>query len=93
MLLVCFLVFKASNNLTPVYTTTESLADALNAVMLENNDWYSLLSHTHQADQLEVAALLGARIYKTSDDDANIINPVKSADTTSLQSILRLMDL
>lgn len=77
---------KASTNLTPVYTTTESLTDALNAVLLENNDWYGLLAYTHvKADQLEIAAFAqGARkLYKTSDDDTNIINQSESADTTS----------
>ena len=77
---------KASTNLTPVYTTTESLTDALNAVMLDNNDWYGLLAYSHvKADQLEIAAFAqGARkFYKTSDDDLNIINQSESADTTS----------
>ena len=77
---------KASTNLTPVYTTTESLTDALNAVLLENNDWYGLLAYSHvKADQLEIAAFAqGARkLYKTSDDDVNIINQSESADTTS----------
>ncbi len=78
---------KASTNLTPVYTTTESLTDALNAVMLENNDWYGLMAYSHvKADQLEVAAFAQAarKFYKTSSEDLNIINQSESADTTSV---------
>ena len=77
---------KATTNLTPVYATTESLTDALNAIMLENNDWYGLAAYTHtKADQLEIAAFAqGARkFYKTSDEDTNVINQSESADTTS----------
>jgi hypothetical protein len=77
---------KATTNLTPVYTTTESLTDALNAVMLENNDWYGLTAYTHtKADQLEIAAFAQSarKFYKTSDEDTNIINQSESADTTS----------
>jgi hypothetical protein len=78
---------KASTNLVPVYATTESLTDALNAVMLENNDWYGLMCYSHvKADQLEVAAFAQSsrKFYVTSDDDANIINQSQSADTTSV---------
>ena len=83
---------KASTNLTPVYTTTESLTDALNAVMLENNDWYGLLAYTHtKADQLEIAAFAqGARkFYKTSSEDANIINQSAASDTTSVATAFK----
>lgn len=77
---------KATTNLTPVYTTTESLTDALNAVLLENNDWYGIAAYSHtKSDQIEIAAFAqGARkFYKTSDDDLNIINQSESTDTTS----------
>jgi len=78
---------KASTNLAPVYGGTESLTDALNAIILENNDWYGLTAYTHtKADQLEIAAFAQAarKLYKTSSSDTNIINQSLSADTTSV---------
>lgn len=78
---------KATTNLTPVYAGTETLTDALNAIALENNDWYGLLAYTHvKADQIEIAnyAQPARKFYVTSDDDANIINQSESADTTSV---------
>lgn len=78
---------KASTNLTPVYGGTETLTDALNAIVLENNDWYGLLASTHvKADQLEIAAFAQAarKFYKTSSSDTNIINQSLAADTTSV---------
>ena len=78
---------KASTSLTPAYGGTESITDALNAVILENNDWYGLQLHSHvKADQLEAAAFAQAakKFYKTSSQDANIINQSESADTTSV---------
>lgn len=78
---------KATTNLTPVYAGTETLTDALNAIALENNDWYGLLAYTHvKADQIEIAnwAQSARKFYKTSDDDANIINQSHDADTTSV---------
>ena len=78
---------KGSTNLTPVYGGTESITDALNAVILENNDWYGLQVYSHvKADQLEAAAFAQAakKFYKTSSSDTNIINQSASADTTSV---------
>lgn len=78
---------KASTNLTPAYGGTESITDALNAVILENNDWYGLQVYSHvKADQLEAAAFAQAakKFYKTSSQDANIINQSESSDTTSV---------
>lgn len=78
---------KASTNLTPVYGGTDTITDALNAVILENNDWYGLQVYSHvKADQLEAAAFASAakKFYKTSSSDTNIINQSASADTTSV---------
>lgn len=78
---------KATTNLTPVYTTTETLTDALSAVLLENNDWYGLACYSHvKADQLEVAAfaIANKKFYKTSDDASDAINQSESADTTTV---------
>lgn len=78
---------KASTNLTPAYGGTESITDALNAVILENNDWYGLQVYSHvKADQLEAAAFAQAakKFYKTSSQDANVINQSESSDTTSV---------
>ena len=82
----------ASSNLTPVYGGTESLTDALNAILLENNDWYGLTAYTHvKADQLEIAAFAqGARKdYRTSSSNANIINQSAQADTTSVAAAFK----
>ena len=78
---------KGSTNLTPVYGGTETITDALNAIVLENNDWYGLTCSDHtKAAQLELAAFAQAarKLYKTSSSDANIINQSLNADTTSV---------
>lgn len=78
---------KASTNLTPVYATTESLTDAVNAVILANNDWYGLMGYSHvKADQLELAAVAQAarKKYYTSSNDLNIVNQTFNTDTTSV---------
>ena len=82
---------KASTNLTPVYTTTESLTDALTAVQLESDDWYGINCYSHvKADQLEVAAFSESnkKLYGTSSTDANIVNQTLLADTTSIAKAL-----
>ena len=83
---------KASTNLTPVYGGTETITDALNAVILENNDWYGLQVYSHvKADQLEAAAFAQAakKFYKTSSSDANIINQSELSDTTSVAAAFK----
>lgn len=83
---------KASTNLTPVFATTETFADALTAVQLESNDWYGLTAYTRtKADQLAIAAWAQAadKLYGTASTDANIINQTLSADTTSAAVALR----
>ena len=81
----------ASENLVPVYATTESLTNALAAIALENQDWYGLLGYSHvKADQLELAAYAQAnrKFYATSSSDVNIINQSFSVDTTSIAKAL-----
>lgn len=83
---------KGSTNLTPVYGGTETITDASNAVILENNDWYGYQVYSHvKADQLEAAAFAQAakKFYKTSSSDANIINQSASADTTSVATAFK----
>lgn len=81
-----------STNLTPVYTTAESLTTALNTVQLANNDWYGLVSYSHvKADVLEVAAWAQAakKFYSSSSNDTTIINSTLSSDTTSIATALK----
>jgi len=81
-----------STNLTPVYTTAETLTTALNTVQLANNDWYGLVAYSHvKADVLEIAAWAqGAKkFYSSSSSDATIINTTLSSDTTSIATALK----
>lgn len=83
---------KATDNLTPVYATTESLTNALTAIQLEDDSWYGLAAYTHvKADQLEIAAFAQSakKLYGTSSSDTNIINQTASADTTSVATALK----
>lgn len=83
---------KATTNLTPVYTSTETLTDALNAIQLESNDFYGVTAYTHvKADVLEIASWAEAntKLYGTSSSDTNIINQTANADTTSIATALK----
>ena len=83
---------KASDNLTPVYSTTESLTNALTNISLEDSTWYGLAAYTHvKADVLEIAAYAQSakKLFGTSSSDANIINQTASADTTSVATALK----
>lgn len=83
---------KATTNLTPVYSTTETFTDALTAIQAESNDFYGIVAHSHvKADQLMVAAWAqsNAKLYGTSSTDTNIINQTLSADTTSIATALK----
>lgn len=83
---------KASDNLTPVYSTTESLTNALTNISLEDSSWYGLAAYTHvKADVLEIAAYAQSakKLFGTSSSDANIINQTASADTTSVATALK----
>jgi hypothetical protein len=82
---------KATNNLTPVFSTTETFTEALDAIKLESNDWYGVVSHSHvKADVLEVASWVQAneKLFITSSTDTNIVNQTANADTTSTATAL-----
>lgn len=85
---------KASTNLVPVYSTTETLTEALDEVQLESNDFYGVVSYSHvKADVLEVSAWVEAnyKIFGSSSSDANIINQTLDADTTSVAKALNAL--
>ncbi len=85
---------KASNNLVPVYATTETFTEGLDAVQLESNDFYAVVSHSQvKADVLEVAAWVeaNAKMYGTSTSDTTVINTTLSADTTSVAKALNTL--
>lgn len=77
-----------SSNLTQVNTApTETWVEALEAVELENNDWYALTAETHvDADILALAGAIEARrkIYGTSTQDST----VPTTSTTDIASDL-----
>lgn len=84
---------KATTNLVPVYAASETLTDALAAIVLENNTWYGLAAYTHvKADILEIAAWAeGAKkLYGTSSADADIYSAV-GTDTTSVAAQLKAL--
>lgn len=77
---------KASSNLTPVYATTETLTEAVQAILMESNEWYGGMGYSHiKADQLELAAAFSAarKTYLTSSSDPTAINSSYNADNTS----------
>ncbi len=67
--------------------TIEDADTALSAIKLVDFDWYGIgLVDRTSAQQLKVVtwAESNKRLFLTADDDANIINQSKAADTTSL---------
>ena len=83
---------KETTNLVPVYSSTETITDALTAVQTESNDFYGIVVHSHvKADQLLAAAWAQAndKLYGTSSSDANIINQTELSDTTSIATALK----
>ena len=83
---------KATTNLVPVYSTTETITDALTAVQSESNDFYGIVLHSHtKADQLLGAAWAQAndKLFGTSSTDTNIINQTEVSDTTSIATALK----
>lgn len=82
---------KKSDNLSVVYTATETLSAALAAIKLVNNDWYGLSCYSHvAADILAVAAVAEAekKLYGASSSDAGIKSDV-GTDTTSIAYSLK----
>lgn len=79
---------EASNNLTPVnLASTESMADALDAITASNNTWYAVVSDSHL--QAEVVALSDAvatrrKIFGTSSQDPAVI----TNGTTDVAAVL-----
>lgn len=85
---------KASTNLVPVYATTETFTEALDAVQLESNDFYGVVSYSHvKVDVLEVAAWAEAnlKLFGTASSDTTIINSTFDADTTSVAKALNAL--
>lgn len=83
---------KATTNLVPVYTTTETLTDALTTIQIENDDWYGLAAYTHvKADVLEIAAWAQSakKLFGTSSSDTTIVNSTLASDTTSVAVALK----
>lgn len=83
---------KASTNLVPVFATTETLTDALDAIQLESNDFYGVTLYSRtKADVLEVAQWVQSneKLFGTASADTNIINTTAAADTTSTAYALK----
>lgn len=83
---------KETTNLVPVYSTTETITDALTAVQAESNDFYGIVLHSQtKANQLLGAAWAQAndKLFGTSSTDTNIINQTEASDTTSIATALK----
>jgi hypothetical protein len=68
-------------------TASEDHTDALDAIVLEDNDWYGLIiTDRTAANVAEVAfwAEANTKLFATASADPNIINQTLSADTTSI---------
>jgi hypothetical protein len=74
-------VISSINNCTDVYTTTQSAADTLAAIQVENNDWYFMCAEDHtEVFQLAMAAEIEAtatsdypKMYFTTTQDVNTL--------------------
>lgn len=76
--------------------TSEDHVDALDAILLEDNDWYGLVIIDRTAANVEdVAAWAEAntKLFSTASADPNIINQTLSADTTSIAALFKLSSL
>lgn len=73
-------------------TATENYDDALDAIVLYDDDWYGLcIDSRTQATQEDVAAWTEAKkkIFVTADSTANIVDTTDAADTTTLAAVLK----
>lgn len=75
---------KLSSNITDALTTTESLTDALNAVLVANSTFYGIAAYTHlEADILEISVFANAGKYLYGYSTANVTDK-----TTALTAIM-----
>lgn len=87
-----FSVVVVGSNLSvekSAYSTTETVADSLNAVDDENPDWYALAMTSHVSADVQAAAAVietQRRIFLTSSSDVNILDAV---DITDIAYILK----
>ena len=87
-------VSQIQGTMTVVVTAVgvEDLDDALDLLVLEDDDWYGLCTVTRiQSDQEDVAAWAETKtkIYIPGAYDANIMNTTDAADTTTLAAVLK----
>lgn len=72
---------------------TEDIVDALDDVVIEDDDWYGLcITSRTQADQEDVAEWTETKkkIFVLASAEPNIKNQTKTADTTSIAAVLRV---
>ncbi|NIQ06866.1 MAG: DUF3383 domain-containing protein [Candidatus Korarchaeota archaeon] len=83
---------KLTSNISVVLATTESLTDALNAVVQANSDFYGISAYTHlEADILEIDtfANAGKYIYGYSTSNATDKTTATTAIIGQLQTLTR----
>lgn len=81
---------KLSSNITDALTTTETLTDALNAVLIANSTFYGIAAYTHlEADILEISvfANAGKYIYGYSTANTTDITTATTAIIGQLQTL------
>lgn len=80
------------SNITVSVTFPESLTDALNAVIAEEDDFYGVMCYSHvKADVTELAAAVQPlrKLYFTSSSEAAIVDTTDTSDTDSVAAQLK----
>jgi len=83
---------KVDANQTAVFITTDTLANDLAAISLEDDDYYGIVYTLRvQADQEAIAAFVETvkKVFSTASDDADIKDVTDASDTTSLAAVLK----
>lgn len=74
---------------------TEAISDAIDAIVVEDNDWYHFaMTSRLQAEQLAAAAKIETlyKVYGTASCEAAIADTTVAADTTSLAALFQSLN-
>ncbi|NJR73241.1 MAG: DUF3383 domain-containing protein [Scytonema sp. CRU_2_7] len=83
---------KVDSKLSYALTTSDTVANDLANISLDDDDWYGLVyTKRVQVDQVAIATYIETvkKIFGTASSDTNIANTTDSADTTSLPAVLK----
>lgn len=83
---------KIDSRQTIAFTTSQTIAEDIDAIVVEDNDWYAIVTTSRvQVDAENIAAKIETmqKIFVVGTGDANVVTVAASSDTTSLPAMLK----